>query len=133
MKTSVQLLSIALGIAKLASALPAASPEEGVRLMSRAACNANSLHIIITRASTETSSGGAEGVIGIMATSIKSQIPGSTSEGITYPASLTDYVISETQGITSLTSVLTDYVSRCPTGKIALMGYSQVSWNSCRL
>lgn len=61
-----------------------------------------------------------------MASAIEAQISGATSEGITYPATLLDYVNSETQGITSLTGVVTDYATRCPGAKFALMGYSQV-------
>lgn len=132
MKSFAQAIRVGLTLAQLAAALPAAELETPGTIKSRAACNANGLHIFVVRASTETSIPNNEGVTGEMVTVIEETLTTATDEGIPYPASLTDYVNSETQGITALTSTIQGYVQNCPSGKYALMGYSQVRYNFCQ-
>lgn len=119
MKTTINILALGLSLAGLGYALPTLD----VELAPRAAC-ATGLHMIVARASTEAA---GEGIIGTVATAVKLRVSGSDSESVVYPASLTDYVNSETQGITAMTKLIRDYTARCPTTKIALLGYSQVS------
>jgi hypothetical protein len=126
MKSFAQAISVGLTLAQFAAALPGAEPETSGTLKSRAAYNANGLHIFVVRANTETSSPDNEGVTGEMVTVIEETLTTATDEGIPYPASLTDYVNSETQGITTLTTAIQGYVQSRPSGKYALMGYSQV-------
>ena len=79
--------------------------------------------MIIARASTEAP---GEGAIGAVATMVKNAIPGSDSEAVDYPATLTDYQNSEASGVAGMQKSVTEYATRCPNSKIALMGYSQV-------
>lgn len=62
-----------------------------------------------------------------MATAVQSAVPGSDSEAVDYPASITDYLGSEASGVAAMTKLVTAYASRCPDSKIGLLGYSQVS------
>jgi acetylxylan esterase len=83
---------------------------------------ATSLHMIIARASTEMP---GEGIIGAVATMVKASVPGSDSEAVDYPATLTDYPNSESSGVAAMTKLVESYATRCPSTKIALLGYSQ--------
>lgn len=78
--------------------------------------------MIIARASTEAP---GEGIIGAVATTVKAMVPGSDSEAVVYPATLTDYVASEQSGVAAMQVLIQDYATRCPDSKMALMGYSQ--------
>lgn len=80
--------------------------------------------MIVARASTEAS---GEGIIGAVATQVQQSVPGSDSEAVDYPATLTNYTSSEASGVAAMQKLIQDYVARCQSSKIALMGYSQVS------
>jgi hypothetical protein len=79
--------------------------------------------MIVARASTEAP---GEGIIGAVATSVQGMIPGSDSEAVDYPATLQNYNTSEPAGTAAMTKLITEYATRCPNSKIALLGYSQV-------
>jgi hypothetical protein len=85
---------------------------------------ATGVHIIVARASTEPP---GEGIIGAVATKVQQAVPGSDSEAVDYPATLTNYSISEPSGVAAMQTLIQNYVARCPSSKIALMGYSQVN------
>ncbi|GME52458.1 carbohydrate esterase family 5 protein [Neofusicoccum parvum] len=90
----------------------------------RASC-ATGLHIIAARASGENP---GPGIIGAVAQSIISRVPGSDLDSVVYPASINnveDYSNSEHQGVVAMTKLVQDYVTACPNTKIALLGYSQ--------
>ncbi|KAG6899465.1 hypothetical protein C0993_010108 [Termitomyces sp. T159_Od127] len=81
------------------------------------------VHVITARASTEAP---GEGIIGTVVTAI---VDGSSQtvsrEAVAYPATLTNYLISESEGVTAMRAQLAAQVSACPSTKIVLMGYSQ--------
>lgn len=85
---------------------------------------ATGVHMIIARASTEAA---GPGVIGGVATMVTKAVPGSDSESVVYPATLTDYANSEGQGVAGMNKLIQAYTQKCPNSKIALMGYSQVN------
>ncbi|PQE31327.1 hypothetical protein CJF32_00001907 [Rutstroemia sp. NJR-2017a WRK4] len=85
-------------------------------------CTTSGVHMIIARASTEAP---GEGIIGAVATMVKQAIPGSDSEAVDYPATLTQYQASEQSGVAAMTKLVQEYTARCPDSKIAVMGYSQ--------
>ncbi|RDW79621.1 hypothetical protein BP6252_04259 [Coleophoma cylindrospora] len=90
---------------------------------SNAACvPSGAVHMIVARASTE---GPGEGIIGAVATTVKSMVPGSDSEAVDYPATLTNYTTSEPSGVAGMQKLIEDYATRCPDSKMALLGYSQ--------
>ncbi|GAA5924674.1 hypothetical protein JCM10213_000412 [Rhodosporidiobolus nylandii] len=112
-----------------AAAMPTASLEErqyggfyGSGSSSSSSACATGVHIIVARASTEPA---GEGIIGQVATLVKNQVPGSSSEAISYPATLYPYLSSEAQGVSAMTSAIESYAQRCPDSKIVLMGYSR--------
>lgn len=83
---------------------------------------AKGVHMIVARASTEAP---GEGVIGAVAASIAQQIPGSDAVAVDYPATLTNYTSSESQGVAAMTQLVQAHVASCPRSKIVLLGYSQ--------
>ncbi|KAI9050534.1 hypothetical protein LZ554_005695 [Drepanopeziza brunnea f. sp. 'monogermtubi'] len=112
-------LSVVAGgfLAQLASA-SALGPRQASNMT---AC-ATSVHMIVARASTEMP---GQGIIGAVATKVQNAMPGSDSEAVVYPATLTDYLASEASGVAAMTKMIEEYSARCPNSKIALMGYSQ--------
>ncbi|ESZ99123.1 carbohydrate esterase family 5 protein [Sclerotinia borealis F-4128] len=80
------------------------------------------MHMIVARASTEAP---GEGIIGSVATMVKAALPGSDSEAVVYPATLTQYQSSEASGVAAMTKLILDYAAKCPSSKIAVLGYSQ--------
>lgn len=95
--------------------------------------NCSSVHIIVARASTEPA---GTGIIGLVAKQVQSQISGVDIVPVVYPATLENYVNSQTAGVTAMTKMVTDYATKCPNSKMVLMGYSQVSktmlgWEAC--
>ena len=48
-----------------------------------------------------------------------------SQEAVVYPATLTNYTSSESQGVTNAEQELTTAVSKCPNQKEVLLGYSQ--------
>ncbi|KAG6908105.1 hypothetical protein DXG01_006143 [Tephrocybe rancida] len=96
-----------------ASATPIAAPTNG--------CAA--VHVITARASTEAP---GEGIIGaVVSTVVATSSQTVSREAIVYPATLTDYLNSESQGVAAMKASLAAKTSACPSTKIVLMGYSQ--------
>jgi hypothetical protein len=87
---------------------------------SSTACAA--VHYIVVRASTEPP---GQGIIGTLATLSSTRFPGSTVEALDYPAVLSPYNSSSYNGTLELTKRLKDYVDKCSSAKVVLMGYSQ--------
>jgi acetylxylan esterase len=81
------------------------------------------VHILVARGSQEPE---GEGATGRLATQVKKDIPGATSEAINYPAKLSPYPQSEAQGVQACKDQMTAYAKKCPNSKLVLMGYSQV-------
>jgi hypothetical protein len=107
--------SIVLTIAL--SALASAAP-----LVPRVNC-VSGLYIIVARGSDEAP---GEGKPGQVATLIESRVPNSVSVAVDYPASLSNYPDSVTDGIEDAKSKIQNYVDTCGSGsKIVLLGYSQ--------
>lgn len=126
MKSST-LLSLGLGLSPVCFAT---ASDNNYSLLSRvsnsSAANttcASGVHMIVARASTEAP---GEGIIGAVATQVQQSVPGSDSEAVDYPATLTDYLNSEASGVAAMKQLIQSYVARCPSSKIVLLGYSQV-------
>ena len=83
-----------------------------------------SLHLIVSRGSTEA---GLIGRIGTVSNGTLALVPGSPVEGVDYPATLSNYTISQGTGVDNLRAAVGAYSTACPDTKIALLGYSQVS------
>jgi len=79
------------------------------------------VHIIVARASGEPQ---GEGIIGSLASTLKQQIPGATSEALVYPAKI-PYEGSISVGVTNMKAAIANYTQSCPTGKVVILGYSQ--------
>lgn len=107
--------SSVLPIAVLAAGAIAQTPE----------C-AEGLYVVVARGTNEEE---GTGFMGVIADSIVEQIEDSRVEAVDYPASFSspDYFTSEKEGADAVQELLTDYYEACPNGKIAYLGYSQVS------
>ncbi len=81
------------------------------------------LRIIVARGSSEAP---GVGRIGVVAGNVSLAVPGSTISAVVYPATFDNYTTSEAQGTRAVTKAVVDYVKKCPDGKVALVGYSQV-------
>lgn len=104
-------LSLVELIAPAAGAVPA--PASG--------CAA--VNIITARASTEAP---GEGITGSLVTQIVDSSTQTVSrEAVVYPATLTNYASSESQGVANAEQELTTAVRNCPAQKEVLLGYSQ--------
>ncbi|PBP16686.1 carbohydrate esterase family 5 protein [Diplocarpon rosae] len=112
MKSSFALL----GLATLAAAAPTLEERQ-----TGGCVPAGAVHMIVARASTEIA---GQGIIGQVATMVQNALPGSDSVAVNYPATLQNYQSSESQGVTAMKTLITNYVSQCPTSKIALLGPS---------
>ena len=81
------------------------------------------VNLIVARASTESP---GEGITQALATQIVDDSTQTVSqEAVVYPASLTNYTSSESQGVTNAEQELTTAVQNCPNQKEVLLGYSQ--------
>ncbi len=81
------------------------------------------VNIITARASTESP---GEGITGSLVTQIVNSSTQTVShEAVVYPATLTNYASSESQGVTNAEQELTTAVQNCPNQKEVLLGYSQ--------
>lgn len=105
------------------TATTAGAPATTAAAASDAPC-ATGLHLIVARGSSEQP---GEGRIGVVAGNVTERVPGSTVEAVEYPATLTDYLESEGDGVAAMAALIAAYVGRCPDSRIALLGYSQVS------
>lgn len=107
--------SFVLPIAVLAAGAVAQAPE----------C-ADGLYVVVARGTGEEE---GTGVTGLIADAIVDQIEDSRVEAVDYPATFSDpdYFTSEKEGADAVQELLTEYYEACPDGKIAYLGYSQVS------
>jgi hypothetical protein len=81
------------------------------------------VNLIVARASTEAP---GEGITQSLATQIVERSTQTVSqEAVVYPATLTNYASSESQGVTNAEQELTTAVKNCPSQKEVLLGYSQ--------
>lgn len=81
------------------------------------------VNLIVARASTETA---GEGVTQRLATQIVNSSKQTVSqEAVVYPATLSNYVSSESRGVSNAELELTTAVHNCPNQKEVLLGYSQ--------
>jgi cutinase len=81
------------------------------------------VNLIVARASTEAP---GEGTTQSLATQIvNSSTQTISQEAVVYPATLTNYASSESQGVTNAEQELTTAVGNCPNQKEVLLGYSQ--------
>jgi acetylxylan esterase len=80
------------------------------------------VHLIVARASLEPP---GYGIIGSLSRELQSRVPGTTSEAIAYPATLSDYGNSIAEGTAAVINRVTSYAQSCPSSKIVLLGYSQ--------
>lgn len=81
------------------------------------------VNIITARASTEAP---GEGITASLVTQIVNSSRQTVSrEAVVYPATLTSYPSSESQGVTNAEQELTAAVQNCPGQKEVLLGYSQ--------
>ena len=81
------------------------------------------VNIITARASTEAA---GEGITGSLVTQIINSSTQTVShEAVVYPATLTNYTSSESQGVTNAEQELATAVQNCPNQKEVLLGYSQ--------
>ncbi|EME47060.1 carbohydrate esterase family 5 protein, partial [Dothistroma septosporum NZE10] len=79
-------------------------------------------HIIVARASLEVL---GYGIIGAVKDNVLKAVPGSTAEYVVYPATLTDYFNSESDGVVAMRKLIDAYVAKCANAPLVLMGYSQ--------
>jgi hypothetical protein len=114
----------ALGAVAVASGLSlavVAAPQAGATVTPGSGCAA--VNIITARASTESP---GEGTTGSLVTQIVNSSKQTVSrEAVSYPATLTNYTSSESQGVTNAEQELTTAVQKCPSQKQVLLGYSQ--------
>jgi acetylxylan esterase len=93
------------------------------RAVTAPASGCAAVNIITARASTEAQ---GEGVTGSLVTQIVNSSKQTVShEAVVYPATLTNYASSESQGVTNAEQELTTAVQNCPSQKEVLLGYSQ--------
>lgn len=85
---------------------------------------ATGVHLIVARGSNEAPGSGR---IGSVANGVVAALPGSQIAPIDYPATFDNYSTSVVAGTEAMKLALTQYNSRCPNSKVALLGYSQVS------
>ena len=118
-------LTIASGLSlatlSLATLATLAAPEAGATVAPGSGCAA--VNIITARASTEAA---GEGITGSLVTQIVNSSKQTVSrEAVSYPATLTNYTSSESQGVANAEQELTTAVQNCPSQKQVLLGYSQ--------
>ena len=113
--------ALALAAATCLSVAAFAAPEAGAVTAPSGSCAA--VNIITARASTEPQ---GEGITGNLVTQIVNSSKQTVShEAVVYPATLTSYPSSESQGVTNAEQELTTAVQNCPSQKQVLLGYSQ--------
>jgi hypothetical protein len=111
----------ALAVAACLSLAAFAAPQAGAVTAPSGGCAA--VNIITARASTEAA---GEGITAGLVTQIVNSSKQTVSrEAVVYPATLTNYAGSESQGVTNAEQELTTAVANCPNQKQVLLGYSQ--------
>lgn len=105
-----------------ASGLALIAPTQaGATVFSGSGCA--QVNIIVARASTEAQ---GEGITGNLASQVQNASAQTVStEAVVYPATLSNYASSESQGVQNAEQELSTAVSNCPNQKQVLMGYSQ--------
>lgn len=107
--------------AAAATACTAASTAASTAAPRASGCAA--VNLIVARASTEAA---GEGVTQRLATQIVNRSKQTVSqEAVVYPATLSNYVSSESRGVSDAELELTTAVRNCPNQKEVLLGYSQ--------
>lgn len=81
------------------------------------------VHVITARGSTEAPGEGSTGALVTQIVNASDQTVSRAS--VDYPATLTNYADSSAEGVSALTTQLTDQVEECPDQKIVLTGFSQ--------
>ena len=111
----------ALAVASCLASAAAVAPVAGAVTAPSGGCAA--VNIITARASTEAA---GEGITASLVTQIVDSSKQTVSrEAVVYPATLTNYASSESQGVTNAEQELTTAVQNCPNQKEVLLGYSQ--------
>jgi hypothetical protein len=101
----------------------AAFTASGARAAAPPASGCAAVNLIVARASTEAP---GEGITQSLATQIVNSSKQTVSQqAVVYPATLTNYTSSESQGVTDAEQELTTAVDNCPNQKEVLLGYSQ--------
>lgn len=113
-------LSLGLGLA--AALLHGAAPAVAADCADVSCTASPGAHIIVTR---ESDAPQDTSIINVVALGVRSACAGSDIAEVPYPATETDYVSSEQQGVGNLTAMVLDYQTCCPDSAIVLMGYSQ--------
>lgn len=86
----------------------------------QAGCPPN--HLIVARGSLEPPGPGS---MLTLAEKVMAANPGTTMESIVYPATIENYDTSSASGTTAVTQALTTFNQKCPSSKVAMLGYSQ--------
>src|ERR1700759_714639 len=121
---SQRLLGRAVGAVTVAAGLSAAvvaAPQARATAAPGSGCAA--VNIITARASTESPGEGTPG--SRVPQTVNSSTQTVSREAVSYPATLTNYTSSESQGVTNAEQELTTAVRNCPSQKQVLLGYSQ--------
>lgn len=85
------------------------------------------LYMIVARGSNEPA---GTGVTGNVTALIADRIRDSNVLGLDYPATFDNYIPSEEKGAAAMKAAVIAYHAKCPEGKMALFGYSQVRFAS---
>ncbi|KAI9715609.1 MAG: hypothetical protein M1828_000752 [Chrysothrix sp. TS-e1954] len=98
-----------------------------IDLVERQDACASGVHIIAARGTNESTPNGTPGAVGKVANAIAARIPGTTIEGLFYPATAVNpiYTKSDDTGANHMKTAIKNYATRCPNTKIVLLGYSQ--------
>jgi acetylxylan esterase len=111
-----------VGLAAASLALTALAPAMA-KAVTAPSSGCAAVNIITARASTEAP---GEGITSSLVTQIVNTSTQTVShEAVVYPATLTNYASSESQGVTNAEQELTTAVQKCPNQKEVLLGYSQ--------
>ena len=109
--------------AAAATACTAAGAAAPVAPVAPVASGCAAVNLIVARASTEAA---GEGVTQRLATQIVNSSKQTVSQqAVIYPATLSNYVSSESRGVANAEQELTTAVHNCPKQKEVLLGYSQ--------
>ncbi|KAK7924525.1 cutinase [Apiospora marii] len=116
-------LTLLLG--SLSQAQPVDSEKGTAAAQARITCpSGKGVGLIAVRGSTEDPGPGR--LLAPIATNATNQVPGTTLTSVDYPARLIpDYLGSEQEGVTALTTLMRSFTAACPGAPMVLMGYSQ--------
>jgi acetylxylan esterase len=115
------LSTLALGACATAGSLAVGTGSALAVASSNSPCA--TVNLIVARASTEAA---GDGAIGALAEEIQKGVKATVSQqAVNYPAALSPYEPSVTAGDAAIKKQLEEEVSKCPSQKIVLLGYSQ--------